>query len=157
MKLKSVWVVLALVVVATGMAAAAATGSFSARPGNEFTATLNVRQEVPRPRGTKRGASGQFTGKLVRRADREFLDWRLTYRRLSGRALQAHIHYGKPGKAGPIAVTLCTRCGRGSVAGQALMATRRAVFALRSGAVYVNIHTPKNPKGEIRGNIRRVG
>jgi hypothetical protein len=152
-----------LLVVTTGIAAVAATGAPSARrAGSEFTATLNARQEVPRPRGTKRGAAGRFVGKLARGGDREVLEWTLTFRQLTGRPTGAHIHYGRPGKVGGIAIRLCTRCTKerrssGSITGSSLMYSRPAMIALRNGRVYVNVHTRKNPKGEIRGNIRIVG
>ncbi len=162
MKLKLASVVAALLVVAAGIAAVAATGAPSARRlGSQFTATLSARQEVPRPRGAKRGAAGRFVGKLAQRGDREVLEWTLTFRRLTGRPTGAHIHYGRPGKVGAIAVPLCTRCTKeratsGSINGSSLMWSRPAMIALREGRVYVNVHTRKNRKGEIRGNIRIV-
>ena len=119
-----------------------------------FSATLNAKAEVPRPRVGNRRPSGTFTGKLALRGDREVLEWKLTYRRLTGKATGAHIHYGRPGKVGRIAMSLCSRCGRNSVTGVSLTSSRRALTALRAGNAYVNVHTRRNPKGEIRGRIR---
>ena len=119
-----------------------------------FSASLTAKAEVPRPRVGNRRPTGTFTGQLALRGDREVLEWKLTYRRLTGKATGAHIHYGRPGKVGRIAMSLCSRCGRGSVTGFTLTSSRRALTAIRAGNAYVNVHTRRNPKGEIRGRIR---
>ena len=79
------------------------------------------------------------------------LSWRLTYSRLTGKALAAHIHLGKPGVAGPVAVPLCGPCVSGVHKTSKL--TLRVKAALMSGRAYVNVHTAKNPAGEIRGQV----
>jgi hypothetical protein len=113
-------------------------------------ATLSVRQEIPRPRGT-RGGSGTFSATITPTQTGVTLVWRLAFRRLSGRALAAHIHRGRAGRAGPIVVPLCAPCRSGA------RGTARVGRATLSGEIYVNVHTKRNPKGEIRGQIRRPG
>jgi hypothetical protein len=119
-------------------------------------ATLAVGQEVPHPKAT-RGATGLFTATLTPNATgASLIVWRLTFKRLTGAAVAAHIHLGRPGKAGAILVQLCGPCAPGAhgtveVSGQP---ARRAIV---SGGAYVNVHTKLNPGGEIRGQIARVG
>jgi CHRD domain len=115
---------------------------------------LNVRQEVPRPTGTLARAGGTFTAAVSKSGATGTAAWRLSFSRLTGRAVAAHIHLGRPGRAGPVAVALCGPC-RNGVRGSA---TLRApvLAALEAGRAYVNVHTARNPGGEIRGQIAAV-
>jgi hypothetical protein len=79
------------------------------------------------------------------------LTWRLTFSRLTGKAVAAHIHRGVRGKAGPVIVPLCAPCKSGAQ-GKATVDSS-VVNALESGRTYVNVHTKKNPAGEIRGQL----
>jgi CHRD domain len=112
----------------------------------ELTARLNAAQETPAPKAAAHG-SGLFTATLSGRS----LAWRLTFARLSGRAVAAHIHLGRQGVAGPVAVPLCGPCVSG--AHRTVRVTPKLRAALLAGAAYVNVHTPKNPGGEIRGQV----
>jgi hypothetical protein len=117
------------------------------------TASLRARSEVPKPRGVPAGAVGLFTGKAVElRSDRARLTWRLTFSKLSGKALQAHIHVGRPGKAGNVMVALCAPCRTGQK-GTATI-THAQLETIERGGAYVNVHTVKNAAGEIRGQIK---
>ena len=53
-----------------------------------------------------------------------------------------------------VAVALCGPCRNGQRGTANLTAANLA--ALAAGRAYVNVHTPKNPAGEIRGQIRAV-
>lgn len=119
-------------------------------------AVLDARQEAPRQAVKVPAARGTFSGTLTSRSRGSTgkIAWRLSFTHLSGRALQAHIHLGKLGKAGPIAVTLCAPC-RSNMRGTTRVAAR-VVRAIKSGSAYVNVHTRKNPNGEIRGQIRLI-
>lgn len=112
----------------------------------KLTARLNAAQETPSPKAAARGA-GVFTATLSGRT----LTWRLTFARLTGRAVAAHIHLGSQGIAGPVAVPLCGPCVPG--VHRTVTVTPRVRAALVGGTAYVNVHTPKNPAGEIRGQI----
>ena len=116
----------------------------------KFKAALNVGQEVPHPKGTKVGASGRFTATLTGTT----LKWKLTFTHLSGPAMQAHIHKGVKGKSGPVLIALCTPC-KSPVSGTAT-ATAAEIAAMKAGKTYVNVHTAKNPAGEIRGQVTRA-
>jgi CHRD domain len=112
---------------------------------------LRARQEVPRPKGKVRRARGVFTVTAAKVGSQATLVWRLTFSKLTGRALAAHIHLGRRGVAGPVAVPLCGPCKSGA-RGKATV--RGAVLAaLESGRAYVNVHTRRNKAGEIRGQL----
>jgi hypothetical protein len=66
----------------------------SPAPTHRLEATLTRRQEVPRPRSARR-ARGAFRATLTRTESGGELSWRLDFRRLTGRALAAHIHRGR--------------------------------------------------------------
>jgi hypothetical protein len=120
-----------------------------------FTASLNAAKEVPNPTGVRAGAGGRFSAGLTRQGTRGTLAWRLTFHDLTGRATGAHIHRAKPGRPGPVVVPLCGPC-RSGVRGTARL-NARTVSAILSGSAYVNVHTARNPAGEIRGQIRKGG
>jgi CHRD domain len=118
-------------------------------------AALSAGAEVPKPKGAKTGAGGSFSGGLTRKSSGGTLAWRLTFRQLTGSAGAAHIHLGKPGKAGGVAVPLCGPCRSGARGSARVNA--RTVTALLNGGAYVNVHTARNPAGEIRGQVRKGG
>lgn len=142
-----------------GVAAAAAlavAGLALAAPQKgtyNLTANLKARFEVPKPTGVPTGAVGLFTGKAVEQGnDQAALTWRLTFSKLSGRADAAHIHVGKPGKAGGVMLALCGPCKSGQRGSAAI--THAQLRTIRAGGAYVNVHTAKNPAGEIRGQVK---
>jgi hypothetical protein len=118
------------------------------------SATLKNNTEVPKPKGA-RLAKGSFSAKYVENKTGATLTWKLTYTRLSGSALAAHIHMGKPGTAGPVVVPLCGPCRNGQ-AGKVHI-SKAVVEALEDGKAYVNVHTKKNAAGEIRGQAKVAG
>ena len=116
---------------------------------------MRAAQERPKPKGKKVArARGTFTATLTRSGTSGVIVWRLSFSKLTGRAVAAHIHSGVRGKAGPVIVPLCAPCkngarGRATVDGSVL-------DALESGRGYVNVHTKKNAAGEIRGQLPAV-
>ena len=141
--------------IAVGAALFAAGLAFAAQQKDTFkvTANLKARFEVPKPQGVKVGATGLFTGRAVELAnDRARLTWRLTFSKLTGRAIAAHIHSGKVGKAGQVMVALCGPCSNGQ-RGTATI-SHRQLRAIELGRTYVNVHTVKNAGGEIRGQVK---
>jgi len=115
-----------------------------------LAAKLTAGAERPKPKGAVI-ASGQFRATLSGAS----LTWRLTFSKLTGRALAAHVHLGRRGVAGPVAVPLCGPCASGAHGTARLTVKVRA--ALRSGGAYVNVHTAKNAAGEIRGQVTGGG
>jgi plastocyanin len=129
-------------------------GTFTVVAATRVAAALDMKQVVGRTTG-KRG-SGTFTGTVTRSASGGgALAWKLSFRGLTGPALAAHIHVGLAGHAGKIIVPLCTACKSGA-SGTANVdaATLRSIL---SGGSYVNVHTRRNPAGEIRGQLSVQG
>jgi len=145
---KAIGAVALVALVFAGIALAAAQ-----KDPYKVSATLKARTEVPRPSGVPAGATGSFTGTAVELAnDKARVTWKLTFSRLSGKAIAAHIHLGKPGKAGPVALALCGPCRSGQKGSG--MLTHAQFAKLEAGGGYVNVHTAKNAGGEIRGQIK---
>jgi hypothetical protein len=122
---------------------------------------------------------GEFSAQIS--SDGSAIEYELSYRSLEGTVTQAHIHLGQKGVNGGIAVWLCgteaipgpagtPRCPTpsGTVsgtitadkvvgpAGQGLAPGEFAELlrALRAGVTYANVHSTRNPGGEVRGQIK---
>jgi hypothetical protein len=120
-------------------------------PAATLKASLRAAQERPKPKGNVRRARGTFTVTITKKGSSAVLAWRLTFSRLTGKAVAAHIHSGARGKAGPVIVPLCAPCKSGA-RGSATVDTA-VLNVLEAGRGYVNVHTKKNPAGEIRGQL----
>jgi hypothetical protein len=116
--------------------------------------SLRAAQERPKPKGNVRRARGTFTATITRSGTSAVVAWRLTFSRLTGKAVAAHIHSGVRGKAGPVIVPLCAPCRNGANGRATVDAS--VLGALEAGRAYVNVHTRKNQAGEIRGQIAAV-
>jgi hypothetical protein len=112
-----------------------------------YSAKLNTAQEVPAETGASMHAGGTFSATL----DGKTLKWKLTFHNLTGQATAAHVHMGAKGKAGGVIVPLCSPCKSG-VSGSSPVSSM-VISALKDGMAYVNVHTAKNPNGEIRGQV----
>jgi len=144
----------ATTVLAAAVSVVAAQGASSAdgpKPVTAFAASLAAGGERPAAKGVKAGAGGLFRAIVTRTGGKSTISWSLTFANLNGAAVAAHIHVGKPGQAGPVVVALCGPCRSGQKGSAPLNA--KATAALASGGAYVNVHTKKNPGGEIRGQV----
>jgi hypothetical protein len=118
-----------------------------------LSSKLSAGAEVPKPKSVPAAATGKFTGTTVEpKSGPVRLNWKLTFSHLSGKATAAHIHLGRKGKAGDVLVALCGPCHSGQT-GKAVIA-RSVEHDLEAGKTYVNVHTRKNPAGEIRGQVK---
>ena len=115
---------------------------------------LRASQERPKPKGKVRRTRGTFTATVTKQGSSAVIAWRLTFSRLTGKAIAAHIHSGRRGVPGPVIVPLCAPCKSG-VRGRATVSAA-VLNALESGRAYVNVHTRKNGAGEIRGQLPAV-
>ena len=115
---------------------------------------MRASQERPKPKGKLGRARGTFTATITRSGASGVIVWRLTFGKLTGRAVAAHIHSGVRGKSGPVIVPLCAPC-RSGARGRATV-DASVLDALGAGRTYVNVHTKRNPAGEIRGQISAV-
>ena len=131
---------------------APASLSGAATSSTTWTAALSSGQEVPRQAVKNTAARGLFKGTLSGNS----LRWKLTYSHLTGPAMQAHIHVGAKGKSGPVVVPLCggTPACKSGISGTAKLAPQ-LLAQFKSHLLYVNVHTAKNPNGEIRGQLAR--
>jgi CHRD domain len=119
---------------------------------NLYIAAIDARAEVPAPKGTSSKAGGAFALWLTHTGTKYTASWKLIFGKLTGKAVAAHIHKGKPGTAGPVLVPLCGPCKSGQTGTASISAATLA--SIRTGAAYVNVHTAKNPGGEVRGQIK---
>lgn len=132
-----------------------------------FVSKINGKQEVPPVRSRARG----FAIYELRDNGEEikFAHW---FQRLRN-VTMAHLHYAPAGENGPVIVDLLaigeakkSRNGRrlralsGTITSADLVGPLQGMpldvlsQAMIDGDVYINIHTERNPAGEIRGQIR---
>jgi hypothetical protein len=115
-----------------------------------FTATLDGASETP-----PTGSPGKGMADVTVDTDSKTISWTVTYSGLSGPATMGHFH-------GPAAVNVAAGVqipmvgdisspikGSGAI-------TDGQIGDLRGGLWYINIHTAKNPKGEIRGQLTQA-
>jgi hypothetical protein len=140
--------VLAILLVVGGAALAA-----SAKSVYTYKSALTTGAAVPKPKGAT-GGRGAFTATVTESGSTRTIKWKLTFGKLSGPATMAHIHKGKRGVAGNVLIPLCAPCKSGQT-GQAKI-SREVADVFESGRTYVNVHTVKNPAGEIRGQVNLI-
>ena len=119
-----------------------------------YKADLKPSNEVP-PNDSK--AAGSVT--LTFNDATKTLTWKGTYSDLTGPPAAAHFHGPAPaGKNAAILVPIFVAGSAKSPAspfeGSAVL-TDEQVGYLRTGNLYVNIHTPTNKAGELRGQVVR--
>jgi hypothetical protein len=119
----------------------------AATRANVWTAALSSGQEVPVQAVKNAAGHGLFKGTLSGTK----LKWTLTFAKLTGPAMAAHIHLAAKGKAGNVVVPLCGPCKSGAKGTATITPT--LLSALKKHRLYVNVHTAKNPNGEIRGQL----
>jgi CHRD domain len=116
---------------------------------DKMKATLDGGSEVP-PTTT----AGKGTADVDYDPATKKLSWKVTYSGLTGPATAAHFHGpAEPGKNANPAVAI-PNVGSSPVEGSATLTDAQAAD-LASGKYYVNIHTPANPAGEIRGQVTK--
>jgi hypothetical protein len=114
-----------------------------------WTAALSSGQEIPKQVVKDTAAHGTFKGTLSGNK----LKWKLTFAKLTGPATMAHIHMAAKGKSGNVVVALCAPCTSGMTGTSTI--TAAVLSAFNKHDLYVNVHTAKNPDGEIRGQLAR--
>jgi hypothetical protein len=137
---------LVVLLVAAG-ALVLATASLAGTRAAGWSAKLDASQEIPKQTVKAPAAKGAFTSTVSGNK----LHWKLTFSKLSGAATAAHIHLGAMGKAGNVIVPLCGPCKSGASGTATLTAALKKDFTKH--LLYVNVHTAKNPAGEIRGQL----
>ena len=148
MRYTKVFIATVVVVAGVSFALAALSLAAAAPKTTVWTAALTSGKEVPAQVVKNPNAHGQFKGTLTGST----LHWKLTFAKLTGPAVMAHIHMGAAGKPGGVVVTLCAVPCASGVTGTATISTALKT-AFKKHLLYVNVHTAKNPNGEIRGQI----
>ena len=151
--------VVAAVLVASTITTASLANLAFAQTGQKFTAKLTGKDEVP-PKETKATGTAEFNSMGT-----DSVTYSINATNIQG-VTMGHIHSGKQGENGPIVVTLFKYSSpkdqvseNGKITADKLegpMAGKKIsdlTNAMTNGETYVNIHTEKNPKGEIRGQI----
>jgi hypothetical protein len=161
------------------MALACGATVCTAAAQDTVTTRLLGYQETPQTINTE--ASGRFRASI--HDDGTAIDYELTYRNLSSSPTQAHIHFGRPGLTGGVALFLCTNltppagvptpqacpAAPATITGTLTAADVIALAAqgidagaagfaemlkaIRADAAYANVHTTLHPSGEIRGRL----
>jgi hypothetical protein len=124
---------------------------------DKLATTLTPRQEIPAPKGDVSEAKGGFTVTVRRSFRGTTFRWRLEWRGLTGRPIAAHVHVGARGKTGRVIIFICGAAPRDpciNERGGSFRISQAQAQALEAGNVYVNVHTKRNPAGEVRGQLR---
>ena len=121
--------------------------------------TLTPGQEPHKLFGNVSKAKGGFTAD-VRKSDNKGTEmrWRLAWEGLTSRATAAHLHLGARGVTGSVFVFLCGTAKKPCInkRGGVAKLSQAQAQALEAGNIYVNVHTKRNPTGEIRAQLRKA-
>ncbi|MDY0883578.1 CHRD domain-containing protein [Dongia soli] len=114
-----------------------------------YHATLSSAAEVP-PNKT----AGTGTATAMIDTDLKMLSYKVEYTGLSGPATAGHFH-GPAAVGKNAAVLIPIMAPLGSPINGMAKLTDAEIADFAAGSVYVNIHTEKNPGGEIRGQMSK--
>jgi hypothetical protein len=137
---------------AFGIVAIAAMSLASAAPANaeKTTMKINLTSAAEVPANT---SPGKGTADVTYDSASKMLTWKVTYSGLTGPATMAHFHGpAEPGKNAPVVIPFKDAS---SGAGGSATLTDAQAADLMAGKLYINIHTAKNPGGEIRGQVTK--
>lgn len=118
----------------------------------ELDAVLKPMQEIPQP-DAPTTATG--TAQFVLGED-GIIQAEVVHQGLAGPPTMAHIHRGAPGANGPVVVDFTPRlAGPFTILGPGIRSlTPEERVTLFGGGMYFDIHTARNPDGEIFGQLR---
>lgn len=134
---------------AAGFAGALWVGLASAAPVS-FSVPLSGAEQVP-PVQT----AGKGTAELTYDPVTRMVAWTINFSDLSGPVTMAHFHGpAAAGKNGAVAIWLTKKgaMAESPIKGSATLTPEQAKD-FTAGDWYINIHTSKNPAGEIRGQV----
>ena len=118
-----------------------------------LSARLTAGQVASPPSGTRTDTRGSFSADIWPYRDGSSFRFGLSVRGLSGPPQEAHVHTGAPGRRGPVLITLCDR-GRCNITSKTFRGLPAGlVETMRVLGAYVDVHTKRNPRGELRGQI----
>ena len=144
-----------------------ASNSVFAQGGGEkkFTTNLAGKNEVP-----SKDTNATGTAEFTLSSDGKTITYKVDVKGID-KVTMAHIHQGKLGENGPVAVVLfkaATPTGpengalaQGNITSDKLEGPLKGkqisdlVKLIEDGNAYANVHTEQNPKGDIRGQISK--
>lgn len=130
-----------------GLLVLACTSGIASARMVTYTAKLSGAAEVPAVT-----TSGHGTATMRLNTATRHLSWIVRYAGLSGPVVAAHIHGpAGPGANAPVMLPFAGSL-KSPIKGSATLSATQ-MSALEAGKTYVNIHTAKNPAGEIRGQL----
>ena len=143
--------VLRCAAVAVAAAGALAFAAPSIAATTTYKTTMSATAEVP-PNDSK--GTGTVTATYDDATKK--LSWKGSYSDLSGPATAAHFHGpAEPGKnAGVLIPVFAGATAKSPFEGEAVLTDAQA-SDLAAGRLYFNIHTAKNPAGELRGQMTK--
>lgn len=123
-----------------------------------FTVAMSGANERPNPVNP----AGTGTATFTLDAAESTLSYTISVSGMTSTITAAHIHLGGANVAGSVIVPLTTPVNGQQVAGTITNATalslglsfKSLIALMRTGDVYVNVHTTTNPAGEIRGQLQ---
>jgi len=116
----------------------------------DISAIINTDQEIPAPTGVSTSAAG-FAHLQYDDASKE-LSWNIAWQDLTGDAVGMHFHSPAAiGATAGVAVNIGDISGLTSPSIGSTTITDDFATNLLAGESYINIHTPTNGPGEIRG------
>jgi hypothetical protein len=122
--------------------------------GKEYTTSMSPVQETPAPTGSPTGSGVALVTINPSETD---ITVAMSYTGMTSNVTAAHIHGSDtsvPGTTGPVIFDLMPTGGTsGTNTATNFVITQPQLFLLRSGKMYVNVHTSTNPSGEIRGQL----
>jgi NitT/TauT family transport system substrate-binding protein len=118
----------------------------------EFNTALTAKGE-PRVPKNAAGASATFSATVNPGARSNVLRYTASWQGLSGTPTSIVVSAGAKGQAGRTLVKLCTSCVNGQ---SGLAVISKSAYAALQHASFVNVTTAKNPKGEVRGQLRKI-
>jgi hypothetical protein len=133
---------IATALLSSGLAVIAVCSSMAAM---SETVTLTGNSEVPPVTTSATGSANITIG-----ADRS-VKASVTAKDMTATA--SHIHMGAAGSNGPVIVPF-TKSGDAFSAAPDAKLTEEQYTAYKAGNLYVNVHSAKNPGGEIRGQLK---
>ena len=116
-----------------------------ASPALAENVTLSGKNEVP-PVDSKAAGSGTVTVNADKTVTAKITVTGMT-------ATAAHIHMAAAGANGPVIVPFTKTADNTFEAAPGAKMTDEQYAAYKAGNTYVNVHTAKNPNGEIRGQL----
>lgn len=127
--------------------------SFAAQAAEvKYRAALTSAEEVP-----PNPSTGKGNAEVTLNTDTKELTWNITWEGLTGDAVAAHIHgpADKGANAGvQVQLGVQGQPPKSPLTGKATL-TDAQIADLNAGKLYVNIHTPMNKGGEIRGQLSK--